>query len=57
MIGDALFDDTGGEIGEAVGEKIGNLVGKLTFEKVAKLHIKNNNELSSDDTSQTNIKL
>lgn len=57
MIGDALFDDAGGEIGEAVGEKIGNLVGKLTFEKVAKLHIKNNDELFSDDTSQTNIKL
>jgi len=53
MIGDALFDDTGGEIGEAVGDKISKLVGNLAFEHVAKIHIKNNDEPRSENVSQT----
>jgi len=51
-VGDALFDDTGGEIGEALGNKIGYLAGNSAFERVAKIHIKNNNESPSEDVSQ-----
>ena len=54
MIGDALFDYAGGEIGEAVGDKIGKLAGNFAFEHVTKMHIKNNEEPSSDNVSQTN---
>ena len=54
MIGDTLFDDAGGEIGEIVGDKIGCLVGNIAFEHVAKMRIKNNDELASDEISQTN---
>lgn len=53
MIGNALFDDAGEEIGEAVGNKIGKIAGAFTFEHLEKLHIKNDNEPSSDDVSQT----
>jgi len=52
MIGDALFDDAGGEIGEALGNKIGYLAGNIDFERVAKIHIKNNDESPSEDVSQ-----
>jgi hypothetical protein len=54
MIGDALFDDAGGEIGAAVGDKIGYFAGNIAFEHVAKMHIKNNDEPQSEDISQTN---
>ena len=54
MIGDALFDDAGGKIGEAVGDKIGYFAGNIAFEHVAKIHIKNNDEPQSEDSSQTN---
>jgi hypothetical protein len=54
LIADALFDDAGGEIGEAVGNKIGYLAGNIAFEHVEKIHIKKNDKLPSDDVSQTN---
>ena len=53
MIGDALFDDAGGEIGELVGDKIGNLAGNIAFEHVAKMHIKKNGEAGMKDTIKT----
>ncbi len=57
MIGDALFDDSGGEIGEALGNKIGYLAGNIAFEHVAKNPIKNNDEPRSEDVSQTKTEL
>jgi hypothetical protein len=57
MIGDALFDDAGGEIGEALDNKIGYLAGNIAFEHVAKIPIKNNDEPRSEDVSQTKTDL
>ena len=54
MIGNALFDDAGGEIGAAVGDKIGYFSGNIAFEHVAKMHIKNNEEPRPENVSQTN---
>jgi len=51
-VGDALFDDTGGEIGETLDNKIGYLAGNSSFERFAKIHIKNNNESPFEDVSQ-----
>jgi hypothetical protein len=57
MIGDALFDDAGSEIGEALDNKIGYLAGNIAFEHVAKIPIKNNDETRSEDVSQTKTDL
>lgn len=54
IIGDALFDDAGGEIGEAVSGKIGYLAGNIALKHATKMHIKNNtDEPPSATVSQT----